>query len=295
MTHGRAAALMVLCSLMWGSAGPIVRQLEHADGLEITFWRSVFAALTVGLWLGLRKGWRSVSGIVQGGRTVWISGLMWAVMFTCFTLALSLTQVANVLVMQSLAPVFTALLAAVILKHPISGRTWFAIAVAAVSVVSMYVFDIAELDRRHSLGMLLSLAIPAAAAINWVTLKREGAGLDLSGAVLVGGVLSAALALFWVGPFQASIKDLFLLAVLGVFQLALPCILAMKILRYLKAPEAALLSMLEIVFGIGLTWLIGGENPSTAALVGGVVLLMTLAWHEAEPRRAPSSRPSGQG
>ena len=295
MTHARAAALMILCSLMWASAGPVSRHIEKADGLEVTFWRSAFAALTVALWLGLRRGRGALASVTQGGRAVWISGLMWAVMFTCFMVALSLTHVANVLVMQCLAPVFTALLAAAVLKHRIAGRTWVAIAVAAVSVFSMYVFDIAELDARHSLGMVLALAIPAAAAVNWVTLKRHGTGLDLSGAVLVGGTLSAALTLAWAWPFQATARDLFLLASLGVFQLALPCILAMRILQYLKAPEAALLSMLEIVFGIALTWLFGGEAPSTATLFGGTALLLALAWHEAGSRGAPEARPASQG
>jgi len=286
MTHARAAALMVMASLMWASAGPIARHIEHTGGLEITFWRSLFAALTVALWLLIRQGTAGLTSIARGGKAVWISGLMWAIMFTCFMVALSLTQVANVLVMQCLGPVFTALLAAAVLKQPIAQRTWVAIVVATVSVCSMYVFEIADLDARHTLGMLLALGIPAASAINWVTLKHYGTGLDLSGAVLVGGTLSALLTVAWAWPFQASAKDLLLLATLGVFQLALPCILAMRILRYLRAPEASLLSMLEIVFGIGLTWLFGGEAPGTATLIGGTALLLALAWHEAGPRTA---------
>jgi drug/metabolite transporter (DMT)-like permease len=67
----------------------------------------------------------------------------------------------------------------------------------------------------------------------------------------------------------------------------------MHIVQYLKAPEAALLSMLEIVFGIGLTWIFGGETPSAAALIGGTALLLTLAWHESgqgQTQDRPDSR-----
>lgn len=293
MTHSRAVALMILASLMWASAGPVSRHIEHADGLELTFWRSSFAALTVALWLIFRRGRSGLTSIFRSGPALWISGLMWATMFTCFMVALSLTHVANVLVMQCLTPVLTALLAALLLKHRIGSRTWVAIGVAALSVFSMYVFDIAELEGKHTLGMLLALGIPIAAAINWVTLKVHGGGLELSGAILVGGLISAALSLAWAWPFQATMRDLVLLAALGVFQLSLPCILAMHIVQYLKAPEAALLSMLEIVFGIGLTWIFGGETPSAAALIGGTALLLTLAWHESgqgQTQDRPDSR-----
>lgn len=285
MTHSRAVALMILVSMMWASAGPVSRHIEHADGLELTFWRSTFAAVTVALWLLFSRGTSGLTSMVRAKPAVWISGLMWAVMFTCFMVALSLTHVANVLVVQCLAPVLTALLAAAVLRHRIGWRTWVAIGVAAASVFSMYIFDIAELDGPHTAGMMLALGIPLAAAINWVVLKRHGGGLEMEAAVLIGGVISAVLSLAWALPFQASTRDLLLLAALGVFQLSLPCILAMHVLKHLKAPEAALLSMLEIVFGIGFTWLFGGESPSTAALVGGTALLLTLAWHEAAPRQ----------
>jgi drug/metabolite transporter (DMT)-like permease len=281
MTHARAVALMVLATLLWAIAGPFSRHIESAHGAEVTFWRSAFAALTVGLWLLWRKGLAGLAFVWRGGKAVWISGFMWSIMFTCFMVALSLTQVANVLVMQCLAPVFTALLAAAVLKHSIARRTWMAIVVAALAVCSMYVFDIAGLDSRHTLGMLLALGIPLAAAVNWVTLQRYGGGgLDLTGAVLLGGGLSALLTLAWALPFQATWRDIAVLATLGVFQLAVPCILAMRLMLHLKAPEVALLSLLEIVFGVALTWLFGGEAPGTATLVGGSVLLLALAVHE---------------
>ncbi len=281
MTHARAVALMVLATFMWALAGPVSRHIERAEGLEVTFWRSFFAALTVGLWLALRQGRGAFVPLLRGGAAAWISGLMWSVMFTCFMVAVSLTQVANVLVVLSLAPVFTALLAAVVLRHRIEVHTWLAIAGAAVGVCVMYVFEIAELDGRHLGGMALALCIPLAAAVNWVTLQRTGHGLDLSGAVLLGGGISALATLAWAWPFQATGRDLLLLGGLGVLQLGVPCLLAMRVIRHLRAAEVALLSMLEIVFGVSLTLVFGGETPAAATLVGGGILLATLVVHEA--------------
>jgi drug/metabolite transporter (DMT)-like permease len=71
-----------------------------------------------------------------------------------------------------------------------------------------------------------------------------------------------------------------LLALLGLFQLAIPCILAVRVARQLPAPEMALLALLEIVFGIALVWWGAGEKPSHQVMVGGAVVLATLAVNE---------------
>ena len=122
--------------------------------------------------------------------------------------------------------------------------------------------------------------MPLAAAINWNLIRRSSASVDLLPALLIGALLSCAVAgpLSW--PWHSSPHDLGLLALLGLFQLAIPCILAVRVARHLPAPEMALLALLEIVFGIALVWLGAGESPSHQVMIGGVVVLATLALNE---------------
>jgi hypothetical protein len=47
MTHAKAVALMIVAAPMWNTGGVVSRHLQSARGLEITFWRSAFAASTV--------------------------------------------------------------------------------------------------------------------------------------------------------------------------------------------------------------------------------------------------------
>ncbi|MEN9417063.1 MAG: hypothetical protein RI988_683 [Pseudomonadota bacterium] len=293
MTHTKAVALMILCAGLWSMGGVVSRHFESAGGWEVTFWRSFFAALTV-LVIGLaRSGVQPLRELRRAPRMVWASGVLWAVMFTCFMLALSLTRVANVLITQSLAPVVTALLAGVLLGQRVAPRTWAVIAVAALGIASMYVFDVSELDGRHALGVLVALGIPLAGGLNWVLLQRAGKGPDLSMAVLIGGTISAALTLPLAWPWQASAHDLVLLAVLGVFQLGIPCMLVMHVARHLSATETSLLALLEIVFGIALTWAFGGEKPGIATLLGGSAVLGALAYHEWSRTRLQTSPQRG--
>lgn len=280
MTHRSAVTAVVLAALMWSIAGVVTRQLHGAAGFEVTFWRSLFAGLTVIAWLLASSGRGAVAQVGKGGAPVLLSGLMWAVMFTCFMVALTLTSVANVLITQSLAPVFTALLASFVLGKRIAARTWGAIVVAALGIASMYAFDIVGLEGRHLTGVLVALGIPAAAAVNWVNTQRSGHHVDLTASVLLGASLSALVTLPLAWPMGADAHDIALLALLGVVQLGIPCILVVRAARRLAAHEVALLALLEVLFGILLAWAFAGERPGTATLIGGALVLAALVYNE---------------
>src|SRR5439155_26642614 len=127
---------------------------------------------------------------------------------------------------------------------------------------------------------LIGLTIPLAAAINVVTLRAASAELDLRPAVMLGGAISCLIALPLALPLQASAKDIALLAFLGVFQLALPCMLLVLASRTLLAPEIALIGLLEVVLGPLWAWLGAGEVPAHATLAGGGIVLAALAINE---------------
>ena len=70
-------------------------------------------------------------------------------------------------------------------------------------------------------------------------------------------------------------------------QLAIPCLLAVRVARVLSAPELSLLGLLEVVFGVAWVWLGTDEAPSFAVLGGGALVLGALAANEALALRRP--------
>lgn len=281
---------MVGVTLLWSIAGLVTRHLEAARSFEVTFWRSFFNGAFLLVVLGAMQGRQLLHALFRSGWPVWVSGACWAVMFTCFMLAITLTTVANVLVTMALGPLATALLARLVLGQRLARRTWGAIGVAALGIGWMYGREIGGADARHLLGTAVALGVPLAAAVNWTLIRHigqrgpgprgEARAPDLLPAVLVGALLSAAATLPLARPFQASFHDLTLLAGLGVFQLAIPCLLVVRLARVLPAPEIALLALLEVVFGVAWAWLGAGETPSTAVLGGGTLVLAALVGNE---------------
>src|SRR2546427_202385 len=130
---------------------------------------------------------------------------------------------ANTLVVMSISPLLTVLLARLVLSDPVRMRTWLAAAAAGAGIAWMFGAGFSGQDARHLSGMLVALAIPFASAINVVTLRAAAGRLDLVPALVLGGAMSCAISLPFALPFSAAPRDLALLAFLGFFQLGLPC------------------------------------------------------------------------
>jgi len=275
---------MVAAPVLWSTAGVVTRHIERALPFEQVFWRSIFAFLFILIFL--RKD--PLKAVRAAGWPGLFSGAMWAVMFTAFVVALSLTTTANTLVMMSISPLLTAFLTLLFLREKISLGTWIAASAAAFGIAWMFHEGV---QAGQAAGMLVALLVPFAAAANVVTLRASAARVDLVPAVMLGGAFSCLIALPFAFPFSGSSRDLLLLALLGIFQLGLPCMLLVIASRTLLAPEIALLGLLEVVLGPLWAWLGAGEAPALATLAGGAVVIAALLLNElaALGARTPSA------
>jgi drug/metabolite transporter (DMT)-like permease len=281
--HRHALILMVIAPLLWSIAGVVTRNLspdlQSQGRFEITFWRSLFAAVFVGGYLLLVRR-NFIGALTRAGWPGLLSGCMWATMFICFMLALTLTSTANTLIVLAVAPLITAILARAVLKTPIPLRTWLAIATAMAGIVWMFAGGLRIESPTSLLGMLIAFGAPLASAINFVVLKKRGQSVDLIPAVFLGGVISAVLMLPFSLPLIALPRDVALLAVLGFFQLGLPCMLLVVAARHLSATELALLALLEVLLGPLWAWLGAGEVPARTTVFGGALVLGALILNE---------------
>ncbi|WP_245936831.1 DMT family transporter [Undibacterium pigrum] len=286
MSHRKAVMLMICAATLWSIAGVFTRHLEVARDFEVTFWRSFFAAVFIAGVMARQYKWAFIPRLKLLGKIGFLSGCMWATMYSCFMIALTMTTVANTSIMESLSPLFTALLAWLVLHQRIPARTWWAIAAACIGMGWMFFGSISEVDERGMIGMFIAFGIPLAASANVIILKKGGHAVDLVPAVFLGGTISALMMLPFAWPFQASLHDIGILAILGFFQLGLPCMLMVRASNSLTAPEIALLSLLEVLLAPIWAWLGAGEVPATASIYGGIVVLVALVFNELTAMRS---------
>jgi drug/metabolite transporter (DMT)-like permease len=218
-----------------------------------------------------------------------IVGAIWALMYVCFILALGYTSVANVLVLASISPFAAALLGGLFLRETVPGRTWAAMLAAAGGIVLMFIESI---NGGGLSGNLIALVIPLGFACNAVLLRSMHASVDMMPTLLLSGVFSMAVTLPPALPFEAAPLDFALLAIMGVVQLGLGCLLMLAAAPRLKAAELGLLAVAEIVFGTLSTWLVVGEEPGRLGLIGGLVVIAALAVNELMGLRGKPMSPS---
>ncbi len=283
LTHTKAVFLMVAVTLMWSIAGVVTRQLEHARSFEVTFWRSFFTALSLLVILPLWQGTRVFANMHWRSSAFWLSGVCWSIMFTAFMVALTMTSVANVLVTLSIGPLLTALFARIAIGHKLPPRTWIAILVAGLGIAYMFGSQVSVAGGGSIAGSLVALCVPIAGATQWTIVQKSqahGEKLDLVPSVLVGAVISSLVTLPLSFPFIATGTDIAWLGLLGLVQLAIPCVLSVVAARVLKAPEVSLLALLEVIFGITLAWLGANEEPGSTVLLGGALVIGALLVNE---------------
>lgn len=277
-TNRRKGVLyMIGATLCWSTGGILVRSVTTTDAWEIVLWRAVFMAAFIGVFLIARYRHRAMAQIVAVGLPGVLAGALLASTSFLFILSVMRTTVANALVLMSTTPFMTALLARLFLGEQVPRRTVFAITAGLVGIALMFSDS---LGSGSLSGNLLACGVPVVFAMNIILVHQRGTTTDMVPTVLFAGLIALVVALPLGWPLTASWRDVGVLAVMGVFQLGLGCLLLMLAVPHLSAAEIGLLSLLETTMGPVWVWLGIGERPSDLALVGGVIVITSLLVNE---------------
>jgi drug/metabolite transporter (DMT)-like permease len=102
---------------------------------------------------------------------------------------------------------------------------------------------------------------------------------DPAPAMALSGYMVAALALIVAPTIAVVTLDMLWLGLLGFVVLPISFFMIMLGPRHLPAPEVSLIMLLEAVLGPIWAWWFISQTPSTLSLIGGAVILGTLAIH----------------
>jgi drug/metabolite transporter (DMT)-like permease len=110
------------------------------------------------------------------------------------------------------------------------------------------------------------------------TVTRRTRACNMIPASALSGLLTAVICYFPASFEPLDLRSSLLMLLLGI-TLATAFALLTLGPRYISAPEVSLLMQLETVLGPLLIWLIIGEQPANAALLGGTIVITALALH----------------
>jgi drug/metabolite transporter (DMT)-like permease len=235
--------------------------------------RAGIAALAVALLVpAARRGW---------SRRVASVSVVYAVTVILFVQANKLTTAARAIFIQAASPLFLVLLGPLLLKEPVRRRDLvFLLALGAgLSLFFVSLERPASTAPDPALGNVVAAASCLSVALllaglRWLERSADGGGLPV---VVAGNLLAFAACLPFAWPFTgARPADWAILTFLGAVQIGLGYVLLLRGMRHLTALEAALLLNLEPVLNPVWAWMLHGERPGAAALLGGATILVAV-------------------
>ncbi len=285
-TDRRGILLVAGSALAWSFGGMIDRFIETPDTWTVVFWRSIWAAIFLSMFLIVRDGREAPKAFKAMGWPGITVAICFMIASISFVLAISYTTVANVILINAAVPLVAALISRIFLGEMISAITWAAIA-AVIAGVAIMVSD-GSAGSSSLIGNLLALLITFVFALATVVTRRHS-GVRMTPAVIVATTLAALVAASQATHFDVSTHDMLFLFAFGALNLGLGMALFVTGARLIPAATAALLGTLETVLGPVWVWLVHNEEVSIRTVIGGTIVLVALvsylvAGNKAAPR-----------
>jgi drug/metabolite transporter (DMT)-like permease len=272
-----------LAAAAWSLAGILQRQL-HMNLASLLAGRAVFAFLAVLAFVAVAERGRVIRAFRAIGRPGLVVAALMAVSSGAFITAISDTAVADVMVVQALAPLAAALLG-MLTGESVGRRTWAAMGVAVAGFAVMA----GAPTRPGPVGLTFSfIAMLSYAAM--IVVARHNAGVSMAPATCLSQVLVFAVFAPFAHVGEMGGANLGYLALMGVVQMGLALFFLALGARLIPAVEVALIAQLENVLAPLWVWLAGLEYPSAATIAGGVIVIGAVAVQVTQGTRSPGRR-----
>ena len=258
---------MLICAALWSIAGIFIKLIPW-NAFVITGFRSLIAAAVLYGYTLLAK-----IPLKFSKRTLYIA-ISLGLTYFAFVSANKLTTAANAIVLQYCGPVFVLLYQCVVQKKRLRGAD---VLVVLFTLAGIALFFLDQIDGGKLVGNLIAILSGLFFASMFITTAGVDERTRMTG-ILEGQLLAACIGL----PFMLFTKmeitstAIISIIVLGVFQLGIPFVFYGLAAKHCPPLALSLLSAVEPLLNPVWVVLFIGEAPSTFALIGGVVVILSV-------------------
>src|SRR5215212_1252321 len=275
--------LFVLAAALLWSTGGLFIKATPLGALELSFGRSLLAALTVAV-LTRREGFRL-------DFLTLVSSVLYAALLLLFVMANKLTTAANAIFLQYTAPVYVLVLEPLIFKERFRRADLFVVAACAAG---MSLFFVGRLRPDDVAGNLTALASGVCFALFLLLLRRQRGGeSNRASSVIYGNLLICLVTLpaFAHAAHTLTVKDVLIVSYLGVVQIGIAYTLfTLGVARGVRSLDAGVVGYIEPMLNPVWVFLFLGERPSRWAVVGGCVIIAAVFAHTIGLARASARK-----
>ena len=275
LSNQQKGSLLAFIAVFLITPDSLLIRLSNIETWGMLFYRGAipFVVVLIGTLLFYKKNFvKALLGVGYPGIFYIFS---FAICNITFLISIQNTNVANTLVMIALAPMLSAILGAIFLKETPDKKTWIAIIVTFVSCIYIF-YDSLKLGNFY--GDFFGLVTAFGLACN-ANLARYAKNRDLVPSAVVGKLCVAIFAFIFVENFELIGNDIFYVPLMCIMCVAIPFVLVTIAPRFITAAEVNLFFLLETILGPIWVWLVIKEQPSLETIIGGSVIILTIAIH----------------
>lgn len=263
--------LVLAAAIIWSTGGLFIKWTS-LSGLELSFGRSLLAAITVAIFTR-REGF----GL---NRVTLLASVLYAALLLLFVLATKETTAANAIFLQYTAPLYVLVLEPIFYKEKFRRRDLLTV---IFCVVGMSLFFVGKLRPQDVTGNLLALASGLCFAFYFLLLRHSSSrDVNRASSVIYGNllvVLIAAPAGLKALP-DINLHDALSVVYLGVVQIGIAYTLfTLGMARGIRSLDAGIVGYTEPVLNPVWVFLVIGERPSQWALIGGAIIVGAVVVH----------------
>jgi drug/metabolite transporter, DME family len=262
----RARLSLLFAAVLWSLAGIFIKFLSLPP-LTIVFYRSLFASLFFAFFV--RRS------IAVPRVALLVSALAYTAAISAFVSANKITTAANAIALQYTAPMFVFMIVHFLFGEKITGASWISLGLGMLGIAVICVGSAGQPDAAGVMIALLSGLLFSIYMVSLRFLKEFNPGT----LTFLNNLVCCLILLPLVGSeLSLSLKEGWIVAVMGIVQLGIPYWLFSKGLEQISVQEASLIVLIEPVLNPLWVALIVGELPSGATLVGGFCIVGSLAF-----------------
>ena len=275
LTSQQKGSLLAFIGVMFITPDSLFIRLSNIETWGMLFYRGAipFIVVLFGLLLFYKDNF--LKALLKIGYPGIFYTISFAVTNVTFIISIQNTNVANTLIMVAMAPMLSAILSAIFLKEKTDRKTWIAILIT-FSAVTFIFFDSIKLG--NFLGDIFGFITAFGLAV-CANLARYSKDVDMVPSAVIGKLLVAIFALFFVESFKLVENDILIVPLMCVMCVAIPFVLVTIAPRFITAAEVNLFFLLEVIIGPIWVWLVVKEQPSLETILGGVIIILTIAIH----------------
>ena len=272
-SHRLGLILVGVSTLAWSTAGLFTRAITE-DLITVIVWRGLFGSLGLLAVLLVLQGPGGLRGFLRLGAAGWLYAVISGVGMLAYIASLRMTSIAHVAIIYAVVPFMTAGLAWAMLHDRPSRDSVVASLLAFGGAVIMVGWG----SDGNLAGDALALVMTLGMAL-MVVIARKHPEIP----TLPAGITSAGLSVILCLPFGANLSpatdQVLLMAGFGLVNSTIGFALFLLGSTLIKPIETALIGALEAPIAPLWVWLMFGETPGTATLIGATVVFVAVFWH----------------